>query len=66
MKPHLWLSGVRKNKWACCTSRRSESMCGPGRFLTPYPHGIVVYGDTPTEAYNNWKEHTNVVVSFRH
>ena len=58
-KPHIWLSVVRsrKNKWACCTSRRSESMYGPGRFLTPYPHGIVVYGDTPTEAYNNWKEH---------
>jgi hypothetical protein len=57
MKPHIWKSLVHMDKWACWTDElRGAVPYGPGRRLYPHPHAPVVYGDTPTEAYNNWKE----------
>lgn len=57
MKPHLWLSALRKYKgmWACCTALTVTPVRLHGRILRPV--GEIFYGETPDAAYKQWKDH---------
>lgn len=54
MKPHLFRSRVHPGAWGCVAARPTRPGCL--RKLAPVPDAPVIYGDTPKDAYNNWKD----------
>ena len=66
MTPHLFRSRLIPGKWVCCSKTLDDDQRS-GRAYKPLPEAEIIYGSTPTEAYNEWmryfapaKEATNV------
>ena len=65
MAPHLYRSCLIPGEWVCCAKTLDDT--SSSRVYKPLPEAEIVYGRTPTEAYNEWmryfapaEEDTNV------
>lgn len=54
MKPHIFMSIVHPGKWACVLARPTHPHAT--RRVAPVPSARLIYGATPRDAYNQWKE----------